>query len=674
MRIRALQLTLFVCLTRLAFAGCPTPVMTQANNLTGGDNSIGLAVADFDKDGHLDYAIPSSGPHNILVYLGHGDGTFATAVPYPVGGNLYHPVAADFNGDGFLDIGLIVRDASAYYVAVLLNNGNGTFAAVQRNATAMNLGSTLKAVDMNDDGKMDVVVAGDVPVRIFYGAGDGTFGSVDVRYRQSIVDSAAGADVNNDGHTDLITASVQFASQNNPATYSLAIYLRGPNGLPQSPSMILSAHDPNGGDILPIDLDGDEFRDIVASSSSDKVISVYLNKGDGTFNYSPVDYPLVTQNFNEGPGLIVPGDINEDGVTDLVFGVGNTDQAEMMVGNGDGTFQAAYHVHINAPHYFLQLQGAAVGDVNGDGRPDILLADSTQNLVYLLTNGCPSRYAAVTLGSSANPSLYGDSVTITATVTARNGGHAGGTVSFFDGATSLGSVPLSGATPSTAALTVPKFSPGAHTITANYSGDATYGSSSGKLTQTVNRPAFATPLDFRATGDPAANTIALQWVGSTEATSYEVWRLSGGLWSLLGTTGSEALTDSGVSSSQAYFYKVRALKTGSAPTDYCTPDAATTYNFAHTFGAGTKIFAADMSDLRTCVNNLRTAAGVGTVSFTDGSLAGVLIKAQHMTELRNALSPAMTAAGMPAPSFTRSVAIGTSVFAIDFTELRTMMR
>jgi hypothetical protein len=673
MRIRSLQLVLFVCLTRIAFAGCPTPVMTQAPSLPGGDNSIGLVVADFDKDGHVDYAIPNAGPHNILVYLGHGDATFATAAPYAVGGYPFHPVAADFNGDGFLDIGLTLYDGS-YYVAVLLNNGNGTFAAVQRNATPMNVSSTLEAVDMNDDGKMDLVAGGDEPARIFYGAGDGTFGSVDMRYRQSVVSSAAGADVNNDGRTDLIVASVQFAFENNPATYALAIYLRGVNGLPQSPSMILWAHDPNGGNILPIDLDGDGFRDIIVTSPTGKAVSVYLNSGDGTFNYTPVDYLVVTQNFNEGPTLIVPADINEDGVTDLVFGATNTDQAEMMIGNGDGTFQPVYLVHIAAPEYFLQLHGAGVGDVNGDGRPDILLADSGQNFVYLLTNGCPSRYAAVTLASSSNPSIYNTPVTITTTVTARNGGHAGGTVSFFEGATLLGSATLSGATPSTAAVTVPKFSLGSHAITANYSGDSTYGSSSGKLTQTVNRPAFATPLDFRATGDPAGNTIALQWIGSTEATSYEVWRMSGGLWSLLGTTGAEALTDSGVSPSQAYFYKVRTLKTGSAPTAYSTPDAATTYSFAHTFGAGTTIFAADMSDLRTCVNNLRTAAGLGTVSFTDGSLAGVMVKAQHMTELRNAMSPAMTTAGMPSPSFSRSIAVGNGVLAIDFTELRTMMR
>jgi hypothetical protein len=146
------------------------------------------------------------------------------------------------------------------------------------------------------------------------------------------------------------------------------------------------------------------------------------------------------------------------------------------------------------------------------------------------------------------------------------------------------------------------------------------------------------------------------------------------LWGVIATTASESVTDLGVSPSQAYFYKVRALKTGFAPSGYTTPDAATTYNFAHAFGVGSRIFAADMSDLRTCVNQVRVAAGLSPLSFTDNSLAGVVVKALHVTELRNAISPAMTTAGMPAPTFSRSIAIGSGVLGIDFTELRTMMR
>jgi hypothetical protein len=89
--------------------------------------------------------------------------------------------------------------------------------------------------------------------------------------------------------------------------------------------------------------------------------------------------------------------------------------------------------------------------------------------------------STTTLSSSANPSASGQNVTFTATVSPSA---ATGTVQFFDGATSLGTVPLSGgkATLSTSALLV-----GPHSITANYNGDTNYaGSTSSVLPQTVN--------------------------------------------------------------------------------------------------------------------------------------------------------------------------------------------
>src|SRR5258706_11047607 len=158
MRIRSFQLTLFVCLTRLAFAGCPTPVMTQGTTVTGA-NGLGLVVADFDKDGKIDYAVPSSSGQKVVVFLGHGDGTFATGVQYAHGGTGgARLVGADFNGDGFTDLAVIVGDSGSTYVVILLNNGNGTFGAPQRITTPVsNITFGLNAVDMNDDRKMDLV-------------------------------------------------------------------------------------------------------------------------------------------------------------------------------------------------------------------------------------------------------------------------------------------------------------------------------------------------------------------------------------------------------------------------------------------------------------------------------------------------------------------------------------
>ena len=128
------------------------------------------------------------------------------------------------------------------------------------------------------------------------------------------------------------------------------------------------------------------------------------------------------------------------------------------------------------------------------------------------------------LASSANPSSLGQSVTLTATVTTPGGGGVTptGSITFFDGATILGNVPLNGAavaTFTTAALTA-----GAHPITATYGGDAPndiQGSSSTVLTQDVQTPttiavgSSQNPLSY---GNPITFTATVTVTGGVAAT------------------------------------------------------------------------------------------------------------------------------------------------------------
>ena len=114
-----------------------------------------------------------------------------------------------------------------------------------------------------------------------------------------------------------------------------------------------------------------------------------------------------------------------------------------------------------------------------DESGEIYLADITGGAIYKLVDTRTT--TTTTLGASPNPSVFGQSVTFTATVT---GSGATGTVTFKEGATTLGTGTLSGgtATFSTSSLAI-----GAHTITAVYGGDASFaGSTSPVLTQTVN--------------------------------------------------------------------------------------------------------------------------------------------------------------------------------------------
>ncbi len=142
-----------------------------------------------------------------------------------------------------------------------------------------------------------------------------------------------------------------------------------------------------------------------------------------------------------------------------------------------------------------------VGDFNGDGRTDLAVAYAdSSNLSVVL--GVPLATTATTLGSSANPSNPGQSVTLTATVTPST---ATGTVTFYDGATSLGTGTLSAgsSTFATSAL-----ASGAHSLTAVYGGDGNNtASTSSALPQNVNTAATVTLAGLTATYTGTAKTV-----------------------------------------------------------------------------------------------------------------------------------------------------------------------
>jgi hypothetical protein len=155
---------------------------TQASDLNPNGNSFpnGIVFGDFNGDGKLDAVVASGGSKTypfsgLAVCLGNGDGTFTSAPSSPIslGSSLSTVVAADFNGDGKLD--LAVTDAGANTVIILLGNGDGTFGA----PVTIPVGNTPGAIatgDFNNDGKLDLAIAnGDLTVTLLLGNGDGTF-------------------------------------------------------------------------------------------------------------------------------------------------------------------------------------------------------------------------------------------------------------------------------------------------------------------------------------------------------------------------------------------------------------------------------------------------------------------------------------------------------------------
>ncbi len=133
------------------FLGNGDGTFTQELALTAPAGSISLSVGTLDPGGTLD--LVASGPGGVTYWSGLGNGNFGPPQVLSLGGTVATNVVADFNGDGFADIGVAV-DA---YVAVFLNDGDGTFQAAIEYPTGFT-GSRMAAADVDGDGLTDLVV------------------------------------------------------------------------------------------------------------------------------------------------------------------------------------------------------------------------------------------------------------------------------------------------------------------------------------------------------------------------------------------------------------------------------------------------------------------------------------------------------------------------------------
>jgi hypothetical protein len=329
-----------------------------------------VAVADFNGDGVPDLAVANQTRNGtVLILLGKGDGTFQPAQSYPAGVYPMFLVAADFNGDGISDLAVLNYDLPST-VLILFGNGDGTFkagptCAVGRYARFMAVG------DFNGDGTPDLVVANtgiriaeDMTVSVLVNHGDGTFQAAQNYTVGSTPTSVAVGDFNSDGHLDIVVSYEGSI----PGTLSI-LFGNGDGTFQVAQNYTFDAGDYSYVQVVAGDFNGDGHLDLAVSNAFDESVTVLLGNGDGTFQAG--------QKYR-GYGRIAIGDFNRDGALDLVVSL-NLGAVAVSLGNGDGTFQAAQAYPVGDTPFPI-----AVADFNGDGFPD--LAVGTSGGVTILIN------------------------------------------------------------------------------------------------------------------------------------------------------------------------------------------------------------------------------------------------------------------------------------------------
>jgi hypothetical protein len=332
------------------------------------------AVADFNGDGVLDLVVANQDSNTISVLLGAGDGTFQKPVDFEAGKGPFYVAAGDLNGDGKLD--LVVANSADNTVSVLLGNGDGTF----QKSRAWPAGHSPHAVilaDFNGDGKLDIAVvnAGKVAdekngsVSVLLGKGDGTFDDA-LHFETGLYSChLAVADINGNGKLDLAVANhysntISVLLGNGDGTFRAAVNFPAGDG----PHQVAVA-----------DVSGDGKLDLAVANHSSNTISVLLGNGDGTFQPA-MSYPTGKQ-----PAAVAAADFNGDGIIDLVVANRGSRTVSVLLGQGGGTFQPA----VAFPMSF-QPNGLAVADLNRDGAPDVVVTNhSDGNLSVFLNKSGP---------------------------------------------------------------------------------------------------------------------------------------------------------------------------------------------------------------------------------------------------------------------------------------------
>jgi hypothetical protein len=449
-------------------------------------------------------------------------------------------LTGDLNGDGIPDL-LVYQYLPPYSVQTFTSNGKSgyTAGAVQTfnfpiTAEYPNVTNVPQLIDVNDDGKLDLLCG----LLVAYGNGDGTFAAaVPVSFLSSGFVTSYAADLNGDGKTDILAVDAFPDITVNPSSVQFAVTVLLNQGagsftsagtFPVTAQQLVSSAGFATVNFFPptfVDLNGDGKLDLIAQTQTvaatniggDPAVDALLNNGDGTFgSFIPVSVPDPPNSIGGTSAYgAASGDVNGDGKQDLILtladnlGLGNLD-AITLLGNGDGSFKNPLYLTLaTAPStgaQYYETPAVVVQDFNLNGKLDLIFGDGQ----LALGNGD----GTFSLSSPLFPAqILGETTTNGAfplVPMTLPGNLVPSLVFFLQTVTPPAASVFTPLPSSSATLSVTSLSAGAHTITAQYSGDANYATdTSTGVAVTVSQATSATAVMSSANPSFAGQSVTL---------------------------------------------------------------------------------------------------------------------------------------------------------------------
>ena len=300
---------------------------------------------------------------------------------------LYGAMAADLNGDGWIDLTAVNEIAADLRVFMNHADGSGTYAAFLQPPEPIGVESSPnESGDFDGDGKVDIAVSStdNGSVWLVRGAGNGTWTSAQEMPVGMEPHGIAVLDIDGDGDWDFVNA--------NQNSDNLSVMVNN-GGVLAAPTFIESGgageYALNSGD-----MNGDGIADLVVGAQNSEQIIVLLGNGNGTFTPQPAQ---------DAGGLVwklVLGDLDGDGKLDVAAVNGDSNTASILLGNGDGTVR---------PPTVYPLSGTGVGtvlgDLDGDGDLDWVVSSFSGGRWHVFINDGTGTFTEdPTIAAVSNPS------------------------------------------------------------------------------------------------------------------------------------------------------------------------------------------------------------------------------------------------------------------------------